>query len=529
MSEMYKISSSRLTELANGVRKNTGLADALSPSDMVRDLLAAPAPLGDVPDYVRAEAERVAKIVRTQQTDTTLTFVALADLHVSRDAQSRESALHALQGAALVSRMVGADFTCVLGDWAQGNADDTHDTQLDNLTQAMTLAGVLSPDMRLQGDGDVNILSGDGPLTPAEVDAYTTRYNLNVVKADQPDSGWFCRDFTKQKVRVICLNTADAQGQNPADTAALGLGYHISAEQFHWLIGQMDMAGKDDWRLLLLSHHPCDTIPTSVASSALCTVIDAYNDGVAGSITIDGETIPFDFSGKNNAVFLAQIHGHTHNLLVQAQNGVTLFPRIATPNACFDRNNFYSDASYPAPIRRRFAEDVAYPKTAGTAQDTALCVYVIDPETLTIRATCYGAGYDRGVARGPYAAALFTEDAAWSADDGALETDVPCHVAFEALPFARNEGEVVGAELSGIDWTHDERCVVALQKGDDVLFAAPMNEPMTDDASGLTVEHGVDGSVILTIGDPLDATFAGADRFKVCGMGRGAKARIAQW
>ncbi len=531
MSEMYKISSARLTELADGVRMKTGLPGDLSPADMVRDLLAAPAPLGDVPLSVRDEAERVAKIVRTQQTDNTLTFVALADLHITQDAQSQESALHALQGAALISRMVGADFTCMLGDWADGNADTPREQQLADLTCAMTLAGRLSPDMRFQGEGDANIFNADCFLSPAEVDAYTTRYNLNVAKDAPPNDvrGWFCRDYEKQKVRVIGLNTADLQGQTTPEAANINTGYRISPEQFRWLINRLDMSGKGDWCVLLLSHHPCDAISLGASSRVLCLVIDAYNAGTANSATVEGERISFDFSGKNDAVFLAQIHGHTHNLYVEKHNGVSLYPRIATPNASFDRNNFYSDERYTDVIRRKFAENTTWDKIAGTAQDTALCVYVIDPDALTIRATCYGAGYDRVIDRGMYAALAFTEDAAWSADNGVLITDVPCHAAFEALAFARSDGEVVGAALSGIDWAHDEYCVAALYAGDTFLCAFPMNEPLTDAAAGLTIEHLSDGSVLLAVGEPEDPAYAGADRIKLSGMGHGALARIERW
>ena len=67
--------------------------------------------------------------------------------------------------------------------------------------------------------------------------------------------------------------------------------------------------------------------------------------------------------------------------------------RIATPEACYGRPNTYNGMWDYNP----YGEDTSYPKTQGTAEDTAFCIYCIDLDAHTVQAICYGAGYDREI------------------------------------------------------------------------------------------------------------------------------------
>ena len=65
--------------------------------------------------------------------------------------------------------------------------------------------------------------------------------------------------------------------------------------------------------------------------------------------------------------------------------------RIATPEACYGKTNTYSGV---------WKQDESYNKSKYTKQDTSFVVYCIDLDTDTIKAICYGAGYDRLITYG---------------------------------------------------------------------------------------------------------------------------------
>ena len=71
--------------------------------------------------------------------------------------------------------------------------------------------------------------------------------------------------------------------------------------------------------------------------------------------------------------------------------------RVAVPNMCFARNNEYGQNSGTEVYDIEYGETTSYNKTAGTANDTAFCVVVIDRASKIIHAFCYGAGIDREV------------------------------------------------------------------------------------------------------------------------------------
>ena len=133
-------------------------------------------------------------------------------------------------------------------------------------------------------------------------------------------------------------------------------------------------------------------------------VLKAYIDGS----TYSGGTWSKNFSGANSATFLGNFHGHIHNFKagkLHYRSNTSTTPittsefdavRVAIPNACFLRNNEYGQNSGTEVDDIEYG-DVTYNKTAGTAQDTAFCVVVIDRSNKVIHAFCYGAGIDREI------------------------------------------------------------------------------------------------------------------------------------
>lgn len=391
---IYSVKSESITSIAAEIRGKTGLTDELTLEQMAIDTASLPGRLTDVPEYVRAEAERVAATVKALQNENTLSFIAMSDTHVGSEAQSRASVLHAAQGAKIISDLIPIDFTAVLGDVVTGAAADSIAEHLDNHMYALRTTAIADPFARLGGNHDANIYNADCYQTAEDVYRYTGRFSRGVKPTTEQERGYCYFDLADKKLRVICLNTADLK-----DIPAIGSngnagnqdGHHISAAQFSWLVSVLDMTGKSGWRVIVLSHHPLHwygSMPNVLA------ILDAYVAGTSGSITADNQTISYSFSGKNTAELVSAFHGHTHNL-IHGKAGSANIVRMGTPNACYSRNNEYGSTAYGEDFRAKYGETTTYSKTANSAKDTAFCVYTIDFADEIVYATCYGAGYDR--------------------------------------------------------------------------------------------------------------------------------------
>ena len=202
--------------------------------------------------------------------------------------------------------------------------------------------------------------------------------------------GYCYRDFESKKLRVICLNTAEATEKE-----------YVSDAQKLWFANTLKAVGaKTGWNVLILSHHPLDWGGVCILSN----IVKAYVDG--GSIAVSsGNTV--DFSGSNNATILAAIHGHTHCYKAAKLNSVANGTgteyniwRVATPNMCFARNNEYGQNGNAEYYGIEFGETQTYNKTANSFLDTAFVVNVINPSEQKIYSFHYGAGYDREIYTG---------------------------------------------------------------------------------------------------------------------------------
>ena len=390
----YTIDDTTLTAIGDEIRKKTSLTDLLTTEQAVIDIAAIPTVPHGVPNYVRAEAERVASVVKSLQNNNTVSFIAISDAHLG---SYNDSPFHAAQAASIIKGLIPIDFTASLGDVVLGASTDTYNTHITNLMDSVRTLSVADPDLRLDGNHDNNIYNITCNLIPSELHRYTSRFN-NKSATPPTDRGYFHFDVTDKKLRVICLNTADLKDivptANPSYTDGRTTnnqdGHHISAEQFRWLISTLDMSGKVDWKVIVLSHHPLHwygSMPN------VLTILNGYIKGTSGSVSADSQTVSFNFSGKNSAKLVGTFHGHTHNL-IHGKVGDNDIVRMGTPNACFTRNNEYG-SSGSADFQAKYGEITTYAKTSGTAKDTAFCVYTIDFVDEVIYATCYGAGYDR--------------------------------------------------------------------------------------------------------------------------------------
>lgn len=387
----------KLTAIANAIREKTALSDSISLEQMVLDINSLQAPIGDVPSYVITEATRVANAVTPLLHSNCLCFIALSDVHVGSDVQSRASALHAFQGARLLCKLLPVDFSVVLGDWVTGGAADNADIHTANHIAVLGLGSILHPELRMVGNHDQGSYNESAYLSAEDTNKYIGRYSYPVAKPSSgAERGYFYCDFSQKKTRIICLNSGDLGGLDFSSANATD-GHYMSAAQFQWLVDTLSSAGTAGMtRMLLLSHHPLHWYGYM---PSVLNVLNAYIGGTGGSVTVNGTTISYNFSGNNSAQLIGTFHGHTHNF-ISGKVGDNEIARIGTPNACFSRSNEYGSASYGDDFRAKYGETTTYAKTANSAEDTAFVVNVIDFTEKTIHSIHYGAGYDRIISYG---------------------------------------------------------------------------------------------------------------------------------
>jgi len=345
---------------------------------------AAGAAQDEVPSYVAEEAEAVIDRVLAAQGENTFTFAAISDLHYGEGSYT-EGIRHACQAIRYIDSRVKLDAVAVLGDYTDGYPS----TGMDNaLGDFKAVNGVLNelrfaPNLRQQGNHDY--YAEDIPMTRRMIQFYS-----NDVVWGSRSGGYYYRDFSDHKLRVICPNTNE---NNPMDTSTNKPSSSISmtATQLQWLIEVLDLSSREDaedWQILILTHHPLDYWESN-SEYSLAYIVHAYQTGGSWS----GNGVSCNFAGKNKAALIGNVHGHIHNLLMDRMflgnsNSATKTAvyRMSTPNACLGRENQYTGS---------WGESTAYTKTRDSGKDTSFVVYCIDLSAHKITAVCYGAGYDR--------------------------------------------------------------------------------------------------------------------------------------
>ena len=342
----------------------------------------------DVPAYVKSEADALVSKVVSAQGNRVFTLAAITDLHYG-NAGYTDGVLHASQALNYINKQIALDVFAVLGDYTDGYPVDSVDNAFGDCRKINSLMANMEviPNLRIQGNHD--FYEGYAQFVHYHIQAYSE----GVTWGDKI-GGYFYRDFTDKKLRIICVNTTETGNAN--------IG--VSTTQYTWLVNALNLSAKSDaadWQILVLSHHPLDWYVTD-GTYRFAYIMEAYKNGTSG--TVGG--VSYNFSGKNSATLIGNIHGHIHNLLtgylnkgnVNASNPTKVL-RICTPEACINRSNQYDGA---------WKEAVSYNKTTNSATDTSFVVYCIDLNNQNIKAFCYGAGYDREISYAPVAPTVYS-------------------------------------------------------------------------------------------------------------------------
>lgn len=230
--------------------------------------------------------------------------------------------------------------------------------------------------------------------------------------------------------------------------------------------------------------------------------------------------VTVDFSGHNAAKFIMNVHGHNHcfqyGKLHSVENGKgTEFDawRMCTPNACFYRNNSGVVTMYGI----SFGDPAPYDKTAGTGDDTAFNVNVINPSEQVLYSFCYGAGIDRtiGYASTVYHSITNTLTNVTTSNEAVAAEDGTSYAATLTAKSGYTLGEVTvkmgDTDITATAYNADTGVISIAAVTGDVAIAAKATKvvsyhnlvPTAVDSSGASAPY-TDGKMIRSSGEVAD-------------------------
>lgn len=375
---------------------------------------------GGVPDYVQAEAAEMAGKVLSHQSENCFTLAWLSDLHIGNSYKINDvwtvdetSNIEAGQGLHEMSKTAPCDVIALGGDLASGTITMNRENglaQLDDCIKYMRPATFHTPTIYMMGNhDDVPFRATADRLTKAELFSRLGRKNLligAVTNDSDPGCNYGYVDFPNRKMRVIYLDTHDKTGwestncgSGEAATSDYMNACNIGTKQLDFFANvALDFSKKEnpsEWGIIVLSHTQLDihsgdwtyTDATSGKSYAANTdnaiaIMTAYLSKGAGSITHNGETMSYDFTGlAAKAHLYCCINGHRH-CYEYREYGSKKIPGITCPNT--------RDGD-----ERESADGNIYTKTPGTGESCSFNVITIDRTNGKVYADNYGAGIDR--------------------------------------------------------------------------------------------------------------------------------------
>lgn len=361
-----------------------------------------------LPLAVKKEATDVVKNAVSHRDERVLRFIISSDVHQNNDNALITKGTQELAAAHReILSQIDVDFVANLGDIAWGAyANTTREVTEQIRTFHSFMGDAVNGQtlLYLEGNHDdanystveINGTAADDHKLSAE-EIYNHIWSKNTDVVYDPDhrlDGYCYKDLAEQKVRVICLNTEQGDGD----------GGVIAGYQLKWFAETaLDMSGKEDWSVITLAHHPLDYPMLSLFRDAT-TIVEAFLNGADLKFTTsDGTSVAMDYRTKS-CQYVAHFHGHTHAFSVtrlrkyQSAAPTSSYTdlnayQICIPNACYSRTNPHIDNENPR--FRRYSTEISYNKSDVDGQRTSFNVVTICLDDQTIYADNYGAGVNR--------------------------------------------------------------------------------------------------------------------------------------
>ena len=363
----------------------------------------------DIPAYIKTEADALIEQLLSKQGNRCFTMVGISDFHYSgigdnKDNLINRSIINTYSIISYITNRIHVDAIATLGDNLPygGTYDDEIRKNADRWSKEINEILAITQktgivDFRTPGNHD-RFGTSELYMPDNAIYSFISGYNRQCDYVDVP-GGWGYRDFNGLNLRVIVMNTSETEGEGRFATYS---GFHMSTKQYKWIIDALNLSEKSnasDWQILLLSHHRADdwqapTTDVNTDNYILPNILHAYNTGgsYTGVSAEDGKTISCDFTGKNSARLIGQIHGHHHayiyGKLCLCQDGTqTDVMAVSTPTSGFGTGSGHNDDN----------DGNYYDSVKDTADETAFCIYSIDLDNHIIHAIHYGNGIDREI------------------------------------------------------------------------------------------------------------------------------------
>lgn len=516
----YLVSDTELTATADAIRQKGGTSNPIPWQAGAGFKAAIDAIVGgggtlhsDLPSYVKAEAYDVAARVKTHLQSDSIVFMAGSDSHQSTTEHVADGNLHGGMSMLALAYLLPLDFVAYLGDYSAGSPTTGIEEGLGQIAQvnadiAEAFQGI--PQFRTTGNHDplgYSYAANDNqslslqqlyPLIGAYNDDGTTVMGSTT-------SGYCYRDFPAKQVRIICMNTAEADGygRNPPQ----GSAEFLTTAQKCWLAETL-ISTPQDYGVIILSHHPLDWGKIIIQASH---IVRAYVDELAPAQQnpiVFGSGVTYDFTGKCKAAWVLNIHGHVHTFTVDNLHYVqdimtsttaTAYDvkRVACPNMCYGRNNEYGRNTGPEYYDIEFGTATTYDKTANSGKDTAWNVFVINPSEEKVYALNYGAGIDREVYWG--AVVVPVTGVTLSSSSGTLNPGSSLTLTATVAPSNATNKGVVWSTSDNTVATVSNGLVTAVAVGSATITVTTQDGGFTA-SYALTVQAVPQGNLIGVIG-----------------------------
>lgn len=305
------------------------------------------------PWYWKNIQDSIRKIDEKQDINT-LSFNVMTDIHME---DYRTRIMTSVEAGSALAEYADLDFTVLLGDYIIGDLPKNESLKLINDIMMTTKMHSKCPVFSVKGNHDSN----DQPpgwsnmseseklqylITNKEYFQADTRKSLQygiVVDENNPYGGYYYRDFERQKIRGIFLNTSEI---NEVDGEVQFPNYVItgvrSQKQLEWLANtalQVD----DGWAVAIFMHIP----PVEeeymhfrgISVPSFNTIIQGFVNSESGVATdsATGANVAFDFTHQNDVEMIGFFCGHVHEDSHAVIDGVNVFiSNCTTPKKRWD-------------------------------------------------------------------------------------------------------------------------------------------------------------------------------------------------
>ncbi len=237
-----------------------------------------------------------------------------------------------------VANGIGVDYTAITGDIVNGYYN--RESQERNLSEIREwLDGCKMPVMLTMGNHDDNGWFISGQASVKEIGSLDELFPKEdffkvalrghekefVRDPKNPYGGWYYKDFTKAKIRVIMLNSIDIP-YIPKDKGLKYYGqwhYGFCEAQLQWLANKALRFSKKGWGVIVMTHNDYsssekifDRVMRPVNGDIVEDLLEAFEKKGSGTFVSEVEdhnaTVKYDFRRNASNEFIASFAGHRH-------------------------------------------------------------------------------------------------------------------------------------------------------------------------------------------------------------------------